>query len=164
IHPPANMLSDQPPFLTVQQASRLLHVSTWSVYQAIRSGELPVIRWGRRVVVQREDLATLVASKREQAIDTLPSRSRLSSARRGGAAGQGARAENQQGGRAKRTKRAHGEGGRARQKRDGTWDATLSLPDGSRKYFVAATQAEAVAKRDRTKALVARGLPIPDDK
>ena len=57
------LLSDQPPFLTVQQASKLLRVSTWVLYQAIRLGELPVIRWGRRVVLERDDLATFLQSK-----------------------------------------------------------------------------------------------------
>jgi excisionase family DNA binding protein len=81
-HPPPEMLSDQPPFLTVRQASELLHVSTWAVYQAIRSGELPVIRWGRRVVLQREDLAGLVASKRQEGVAKLTSRGRFDSATR----------------------------------------------------------------------------------
>jgi integrase len=80
------------------------------------------------------------------------------------AAGEEGRLRHEVGCRAKRSKRAHGEGGKARRKPEGTWEATLSLPDGSRKYFVAATQAEVVAKRDRTKALVARGLPVPDEK
>jgi excisionase family DNA binding protein len=62
------LLADQPPFLTVQQASKLLRVSTWVLYQAIRLGELPVIRWGRRVVLEREDLATFLASKRDEGI------------------------------------------------------------------------------------------------
>jgi integrase len=66
--------------------------------------------------------------------------------------------------RAKRSKRAHGEGGRARPKGDGTWEATLTLPDGTRKYFHASTQSSAVAKRDRAKATVARGLPLPNEK
>jgi excisionase family DNA binding protein len=61
----ADFLLDQPPFLTVLQASKLLRVSTWALYQVIRSGELPVIRWGRRVVLQREDLAVFLASKRD---------------------------------------------------------------------------------------------------
>jgi excisionase family DNA binding protein len=58
-------LRDQPPYLTVRQASRVLCVSTWLLYQAIRLGELPVIRWGRRVVLDREDLAAFVVSKRD---------------------------------------------------------------------------------------------------
>ena len=81
---PNTLLSDQPPFLTVQQASKLLHVSTWSLYQAIRSGELPVIRWGRRVVLEREDLASLVASKRDEGLH----RSTRTSTRRFGSTAQ----------------------------------------------------------------------------
>lgn len=73
---PNSLLSDQPPFLTVQQASKLLHVSTWSLYQSIRSGELPIIRWGRRVVLQCEDLASLVASKRDEGVGQSPRSSR----------------------------------------------------------------------------------------
>ena len=60
------LLLDQPQFLTVQQASKLLRVSTWALYQVIRTGELPVIRGGRRVVLQREDLAAFLASKRDE--------------------------------------------------------------------------------------------------
>jgi hypothetical protein len=40
-------------------------VSSWLLYQAIRLGELPVIRWGRRVVIDREDLAAFIATKRD---------------------------------------------------------------------------------------------------
>ena len=80
------------------------------------------------------------------------------------AAGEKGRLRHDDGCRAKRSKRAHGEGGKAHRKHDGTWEATLTLPDGSRKYFVASTQAQAVAKRDRAKAVVARGLPIPDER
>jgi excisionase family DNA binding protein len=64
------LFSDQPQFLTVQQASKLLRVSTWALYQVIRAGELPVIRWGRRVVIQREDLASLVASRRDDGVSS----------------------------------------------------------------------------------------------
>ena len=64
------LFSDQPQFLTVQQASKLLRVSTWALYQVIRAGELPVIRWGRRVVIQREDLARLVASRRDDGVNS----------------------------------------------------------------------------------------------
>src|SRR5437868_3245580 len=58
-------LHDLPAYLTVRQASRVLCISNWLLYQAIRLGELPVIRWGRRVVLDREDLAAFVASKRD---------------------------------------------------------------------------------------------------
>src|SRR5690349_24085634 len=80
------------------------------------------------------------------------------------AAGEKGRLRHVEGCRAKRSKRAHGEGGKAHRKHDGTWEATLTLTDGSRKYFVASTQAQAVAKRDRAKAVIARGLPIPDER
>ena len=82
-------LTDQPPFLTVHQASKLLHVSTWAIYQAIRSGELPVIRWGRRVVLQREDLAAFLSAKRDEGALNGPGRqlrSTTPSARRHGPA------------------------------------------------------------------------------
>jgi len=79
-------------------------------------------------------------------------------------AGPRGRMRHEPGCRAKRAKRAHGEGGRARRKSDGTWEATLTLPDGSRKYFHASTQARAVALRDRAKAQLARGLPLPDER
>jgi excisionase family DNA binding protein len=65
-------LSDQPEFLTVLQASKLLRVSTWAVYQVIRSGELPVIRWGRRVVLQREDLTDFLNSRRDAGLTAPP--------------------------------------------------------------------------------------------
>jgi len=70
-------LGDQPQFLTVQQASKLLRVSTWVLYQAIRAGELPVIRWGRRVVLQREDLAAFVLSRRDGGLRASRSMARL---------------------------------------------------------------------------------------
>jgi excisionase family DNA binding protein len=58
-------LTQQAPYLNVRQVARLLCVSTWVVYEAIRLGDLPVIRWGRRVVVDRADLAAFVESKRD---------------------------------------------------------------------------------------------------
>jgi excisionase family DNA binding protein len=72
---PRATLRDQPPYLTVRQAARVLCISTWLLYQAIRIGELPAIRWGRRVVLDREDLAAFVALKRDGGLAELPSRS-----------------------------------------------------------------------------------------
>src|SRR6476661_4436622 len=70
-------LGDQPQFLTVAQASKLLRISTWVLYQAIRAGELPVIRWGRRVVLQREDLVAFVLSMRDEGLRGSPRMARL---------------------------------------------------------------------------------------
>jgi excisionase family DNA binding protein len=69
-------LHGQPPYLTVRQASRVLCVSSWVLYQAIRLGQLPVIRWGRRVVLDREDLAAYVESKRDSGLVQQVSESR----------------------------------------------------------------------------------------
>ena len=69
-------LRGQPPYLTVRQASRVLCVSNWVLYQAIRLGQLPVIRWGRRVVLDREDLAAYVESKRDSGLVQQVSESR----------------------------------------------------------------------------------------
>src|SRR5690349_9222331 len=71
------LLGDQPEFLTVGQASKLLRVSTWVLYQSIRAGELPVIRWGRRVVLQREDLAAFILSRRDEGLRGSPRMPRL---------------------------------------------------------------------------------------
>jgi excisionase family DNA binding protein len=64
--------ADLPRYLTVRQASRVLCVSSWLLYRAIRVGELAAIRWGRRVVLDREDLAALVAAKRDPGIAERP--------------------------------------------------------------------------------------------
>ena len=58
-------LAQQAPYLNVRQVARLLCVSTWVVYEAIRLGDLPAIRWGRRVVIDRTDLAAFVEAKRD---------------------------------------------------------------------------------------------------
>src|SRR5579859_1438939 len=55
-------------------------------------------------------------------------------------------------------KRAHGEGTISKRKRDGRWEAKITLPDGTRKTFYAKTQQEArerlaVAIRDRDQGL-----------
>jgi excisionase family DNA binding protein len=49
-----------PTVLTVEEAGRLLRISRQSAYQAARSGELPTIRIGRRLLVPRAKLAELL--------------------------------------------------------------------------------------------------------
>jgi excisionase family DNA binding protein len=51
--------------MTVQQSAELLSVSKWMLYEAIRLGELPAIRWGRRVVVERNHLRQFLLAKRD---------------------------------------------------------------------------------------------------
>ena len=47
--------------LTVEEAAKLLGVSRGSAYEAVRSGELPVVRLGRRLLVPRQALDRLLA-------------------------------------------------------------------------------------------------------
>lgn len=47
--------------ISVELAAALLGVGRTTLYQAIRRGELPVLRIGRRVVVRRATVARLLA-------------------------------------------------------------------------------------------------------
>lgn len=46
--------------LTVSEAAKLLRISRASAYQAARTGELPTIRIGRRLLIPRAALERLV--------------------------------------------------------------------------------------------------------
>ena len=46
---------------TVGEAAELLGISRNSAYEAVRKGELPTIRIGRRILVPRSRLADLLA-------------------------------------------------------------------------------------------------------
>jgi excisionase family DNA binding protein len=45
---------------TVEEAARVLGISRAKAYQCVRSGEIPSIRFGRRMLVPRVALAKLV--------------------------------------------------------------------------------------------------------
>ncbi|MEY2458162.1 MAG: Helix-turn-helix domain [Acidimicrobiaceae bacterium] len=49
------------PTLTVEETARLLGISRWLVQQAVRRGELPVVRIGRRILIPRIRLDALLA-------------------------------------------------------------------------------------------------------
>lgn len=53
-------MSDLPLVLTVEEAARALRISRGSAYEAVRTGEIPSIRIGRRVLVPRQMLLTLL--------------------------------------------------------------------------------------------------------
>jgi excisionase family DNA binding protein len=53
-------LHSLPPTLTVEEAARLLGVSRGVGYEAARTGELPTIRLGRRIVVPTAKLLALL--------------------------------------------------------------------------------------------------------
>jgi excisionase family DNA binding protein len=50
---------DLPLFMNVEQAARVIGISRSSAYDAIRSGELPAVRFGRRLRVPREALLAI---------------------------------------------------------------------------------------------------------
>ena len=52
--------SDLPPLLSVEQACKLLRVSRSVGYRAAASGDLPTLRWGRRVYVPTARLLELL--------------------------------------------------------------------------------------------------------
>ena len=60
-------------------------------------------------------------------------------------------------------RRGSGEGAIA-QRKDGRWQARLSLPDGGRRYYYGATQAEAAGKLLKARTALSGGLPIPGDR
>jgi excisionase family DNA binding protein len=46
--------------MTVEEAARLLGISRNSAFRAVRSGELPAIRIGRRLLVPRSHVTALL--------------------------------------------------------------------------------------------------------
>ncbi len=53
--------------MTVEEAAELLKISKPSAYQAVKHGEIPVIRIGRRILVPVSALEKLLASAGSQA-------------------------------------------------------------------------------------------------
>lgn len=51
--------------LTVEQAATILGISRGSAYEAARSGQLPTIRIGRRLLVPRAKLEELLGQKED---------------------------------------------------------------------------------------------------
>jgi excisionase family DNA binding protein len=51
--------------LSVEEAARLLGISTWLAYELVHQGELPSLRLGRRIVVPRAALERMVGLRRE---------------------------------------------------------------------------------------------------
>lgn len=53
-------LHNLPPTLTVEQAGELLGISRYAAYRAANTGELPVLRLGRRLLVPTARLLVLI--------------------------------------------------------------------------------------------------------
>jgi excisionase family DNA binding protein len=71
------------PVLTVEEAGDLLRISRGSAYQAVRAGEIPSVRIGRRVLVPRHALLALLGHKDDEAPDRKPAPRETSTARPG---------------------------------------------------------------------------------
>lgn len=54
-------LDELPDLLTVAEVTSVLRVSRNTVYDAIRSGQVPVVRFGRRVLIPKRGLVELMA-------------------------------------------------------------------------------------------------------
>jgi excisionase family DNA binding protein len=59
--------ADLPPLLSVEQASELLGVSRSAGYRAAATGDLPTMRWGRRLYVPSARLLELLGLPWEKA-------------------------------------------------------------------------------------------------
>lgn len=53
---------DLPPILTVDQVAKLLGISRGLAFAAARTGQIPVVRIGRRMLIPRDRLRQLLAS------------------------------------------------------------------------------------------------------
>lgn len=52
-----------PEVLTVDEAAQFLRISRQSAYQAVRAGEIPVVKIGRRLLVPRAALERMLAAE-----------------------------------------------------------------------------------------------------
>jgi excisionase family DNA binding protein len=59
--------ADLPPLLSVEQACELLGVSRSAGYRAAASGDLPTLRWGRRLYIPTARLLELLGVPLEKA-------------------------------------------------------------------------------------------------
>jgi excisionase family DNA binding protein len=49
--------------LTVGEAAKVLGVSRWAAYEAVKTGQIPTVRIGRRIVVPRAALEQMLNGK-----------------------------------------------------------------------------------------------------
>jgi excisionase family DNA binding protein len=53
-------LADLPDVLTVDEAAKILRISRSTAYAAVRKGDLPVLRIGRRILIPKANLMTVL--------------------------------------------------------------------------------------------------------
>ncbi len=56
-------MGDEPLTYTVPQAAALLGISPWAYYEAVKKGELPARKVGRRIVVPKVQLDAWLSNK-----------------------------------------------------------------------------------------------------
>jgi excisionase family DNA binding protein len=54
---------DLPPILTVEQTAKVLGISRGLAFAAVRNGDIPSIRIGRRILVSRDALRSMVTGQ-----------------------------------------------------------------------------------------------------
>lgn len=54
------------PVLTVEEAGRLLRLSRGTAYEAVKRGDIPTIRIGRRLLVSRARLMAMIEGDGEE--------------------------------------------------------------------------------------------------
>jgi excisionase family DNA binding protein len=59
---------DEQPVLTVSEAARLLRLSRAFTYELVASGELPSVRFGRRIMIPRAAIERIL----DNSLATLP--------------------------------------------------------------------------------------------
>jgi len=52
-----------PPVLTVEQAAEVLCISRGLAFAAVRAGDIPHVRLGRRILISRDALREMMASR-----------------------------------------------------------------------------------------------------
>jgi excisionase family DNA binding protein len=53
--------------MTIDQTAEFMGLSAWTVRYWIRMGKLPSVKFGRRILIEREELNRLVAENRQVA-------------------------------------------------------------------------------------------------
>ena len=56
-------MCDEPLVFTVEEAAELLRISRGSAYEAVRTGQIPSVRIGRRILISRQLLLEQITEK-----------------------------------------------------------------------------------------------------
>lgn len=65
-------MDDSSRVCSVVEAGRILGLGRSAAYEAVRRGDIPAIRIGKRIVVSRARLASMLGEEAPQAVDPRP--------------------------------------------------------------------------------------------